>query len=139
MNISEVVVFVIYLCFMLGIGVYFFVRSKDGGDKAYFLGGRQMGAWVSALSAGASDMSAWVLMGLPASIYVAGIGQAWIAIGLSIGYAISWLVQAPRLRRFTIVANDSSTVPQYLTNRCLSKSKALQIICAVIFLVAYTV
>ena len=139
MNISEVVVFVIYLCFMLGIGVYFFVRSKDGGDKAYFLGGRQMGAWVSALSAGASDMSAWVLMGLPASIYVAGIGQAWIAIGLSIGYAISWLVQAPRLRRFTIVANDSITVPQYLTNRFLSKSKALQIICAVIFLVAYTV
>ena len=139
MNISEVVVFVIYLCFMLGIGVYFFVRSKDGGDKAYFLGGRQMGAWVSALSAGASDMSAWVLMGLPASIYVAGIGQAWIAIGLSIGYAISWLVQAPRLRRFTIVANDSITVPQYLTNRFLSKSKALQVICAVIFLVAYTV
>ena len=139
MNISEVVVFVIYLCFMLGVGVYFFVRSRDGGDKTYFLGGRQMGAWVSALSAGASDMSAWVLMGLPASIYVAGIGQAWIAIGLSIGYAISWLVQAPRLRRFTIVANDSITVPQYLTNRFLSKSKALQVICAVIFLVAYTV
>ena len=135
----ESVVFVVYLAFMLGIGVYFFVKSKDGGEKDYFLGGRQMGPWVSALSAGASDMSAWVLMGLPASIYAFGIGQAWVAIGLAIGYAISWTVEAPRLRRFTIVANDSITVPQYLTNRFVSKSKALQIICAVIFLVAYTI
>ena len=135
----ESVVFVVYLAFMLGIGVYFFVKSKDGGEKDYFLGGRQMGPWVSALSAGASDMSAWVLMGLPASIYAFGIGQAWVAIGLAIGYAISWTVEAPRLRRFTIVANDAITVPQYLTNRFVSKSKALQIICAIIFLVAYTI
>ena len=138
MNV-EIIVFVVYLLFMLGIGVFFFIRSKGGSDKTYFLGGRQMGPWVSALSAGASDMSAWVLMGLPASIYAAGIGQAWIAIGLGIGYTISWLVEAPRLRRFTIAADDSITVPQYLTNRFLSKSKTLQIICAVIFLVAYTV
>ena len=136
---AEIIVFVVYLLFMLGIGIYFFFRSKDGGDKAYFLGGRQMGPWVSALSAGASDMSAWVLMGLPASIYAAGIGQAWIAIGLGIGYTVSWLVEAPRLRSFSVVANDSITIPQYLTNRFLSKSKLLQIICAVIFLVAYTV
>ena len=138
MNV-EIIVFVVYLLFMLGIGVFFLIRSKGGSDKTYFLGGRQMGPWVSALSAGASDMSAWVLMGLPASIYAAGIGQAWIAIGLGIGYTISWLVEAPRLRRFTIAADDSITIPQYLTNRFLSKSKALQIICAVIFLVAYTV
>lgn len=135
----ESIVFVVYLAFMLGIGVYFFVKSKDGGEKDYFLGGRQMGPWVSALSAGASDMSAWVLMGLPASIYAFGIGQAWVAIGLAIGYAVSWTVEAPRLRRFTIVADDAITVPQYLTNRFVSKSKALQIICAVIFLVAYTI
>jgi sodium/proline symporter len=139
MNISEVVVFVIYLVFMLSIGVWFFVKDKNGGDKSYFLGGRQMGAWVTALSAGASDMSAWVLMGLPASIYALGIGQLWIPIGLAIGYALSWLVEAPRLRRFSIVANDSITIPQYLTNRFLSQSKVLQIICAVIFLVAYTI
>ena len=138
MNV-ELIVFVVYLVFMLGIGVVFFLKSKGGGEKTYFLGGRQMGPWVSALSAGASDMSAWVLMGLPASIYAAGIGQAWIAIGLGIGYTVSWLVQAPRLRRFSIEAGDSITIPQYLTNRFLSKSKALQIICAVIFLVAYTV
>ena len=135
----ESMVFVVYLAFMLGIGIYFFIKSKNGGEKDYFLGGRQMGPWVSALSAGASDMSAWVLMGLPASIYAAGIGQAWVAIGLAIGYAISWLVEAPRLRRFTIVADDSITLPQYLTNRFLASSKALQIICAVIFLVAYTI
>ncbi len=136
---AEIIVFIIYLAFMIGIGVFFFFRNKDGGEKSYFLGGRQMGPWVSALSAGASDMSAWVLMGLPASIYALGIGQAWIAIGLAIGYAISWIFEAPRLRRFSIVANDSITIPQYLTNRFLSKSKALQILCAVIFLVAYTI
>ena len=136
---AEFIVFIFYFVFMVGIGLVFFFRSKGGGEKAYFLGGRQMGPWVSALSAGASDMSACVLMGLPASIYAAGIGQAWIAIGLAIGYAISWTVQAPRLRRFTIEAGDAITIPQYLTNRFLSKSKALQIICAVIFLVAYTI
>ncbi|MBQ3134884.1 MAG: sodium/proline symporter [Oscillospiraceae bacterium] len=136
---TESFVFLVYLLFMLGIGIFFFLKSRNTGEKGYFLGGRQMGPWVSALSAGASDMSAWVLMGLPASIYAAGIGQAWIAIGLAIGYAISWTVQAPRLRKFSIVADDSITIPQYLTNRFRSKSKALQILCAVIFLVAYTV
>ena len=136
----ESIVFVIYLLFMIGIGVRFFLKSKNsGGEKEYFLGGRQMGPWVSALSAGASDMSAWVLMGLPASIYAAGLGQAWIAIGLAIGYALSWILEAPRLRKYSIAANDSITVPQYLSNRFLAKSKALQIICAVIFLVAYTI
>ncbi|MCR5826676.1 MAG: sodium/proline symporter, partial [Oscillospiraceae bacterium] len=135
----ESVIFIVYLVFMLGIGVFFFIKDRNGGEKTYFLGGRQMGPWVSALSAGASDMSAWVLMGLPTSIYALGIGQVWIAVGLAVGYTISWLVEAPRLRRFSIVANDSITIPQYLTNRFLSKSKALQIICAVIFLLAYTV
>ena len=135
----ESVIFIIYLLFMLGIGIRFFLKSKNGGEKEYFLGGRQMGPWVSALSAGASDMSAWVLMGLPASIYAAGLGQAWIAIGLAIGYALSWILEAPRLRKYSIEANDSITVPQYLSNRFLAKSKALQIICAVIFLVAYTI
>lgn len=139
MNYTEMIVFIVYFVFMLGIGVFFFLRSKDAGEKDYFLGGRKMGAWVSALSAGASDMSAWVLMGLPASIYAAGMGQTWIAIGLGIGYAASWILEAPRLRRFSIEADDSITIPQYLTNRFLSKSKALQILCAAIFLVAYTI
>ncbi len=136
---SEVVVFIIYLAFMLGIGVFFFIKDKDGGEKTYFLGGRQMGPWVSALSAGASDMSAWVLMGLPTSIYALGLGQVWVPVGLAIGYTISWILEAPRLRKFSIVSNDSITIPQYLTNRFLSSSKILQVICAVVFLVAYTV
>ena len=138
-NITESVIFIIYLAFMLGIGIYFFVRDRNGGEKTYFLGNRKMGPWVSALSAGASDMSAWVLMGLPTSIYALGVGQLWIPIGLFIGYAISWIIEAPRLRSFSITADDSITIPQYLTKRFLSKSRALQIICAVIFLVAYTI
>ena len=138
MNI-ELVVFIVYLIFMLSIGVYFFMRMRSGGEKDYFLGGRKMGPWVSALSAGASDMSAWSLMGLPASVYALGMGQTWIAIGLAIGYALSWILEAPRLRRYSIAAKDSITIPQYLTNRFLSKSKAMQVICAVIFLLAYTI
>lgn len=132
-------VFCVYLLLVIGIGIYFFIKSKNGGEKDYFLGGRNMGPWVSALSAGASDMSAWVLMGLPASIYLYGIGQAWIAIGLAIGYALSWIFLAPRLRKFTIAADDSITIPQYLTNRFLSKSSAIRVVCAIIFLVSYTV
>ena len=135
----ETVVFIAYLLMMLGIGVYFFIRTNQGGDKAYFLGNREMGPWVAALSAGASDMSAWVLMGLPTSVYALGIGQVWIAVGLAIGYSLSWIFEASRLRTFSIVADDAITIPQYLTNRFLSKSKSLQIICAVVFLLAYTI
>ena len=139
MNLSEIIVFVLYLAFMFGIGVYFFVQTKGSGEKTYFLGNRAMGPWVTALSAGASDMSAWVLMGLPTSIYALGLGQVWISVGLAVGYALSWIFEAPRLRRFSITANDSITIPQYLTNRFLAKSPLLQIFCAVVFLLAYTV
>lgn len=139
MKSTELIVFIIYLAAMLGVGVYFFFRSKGAGEKTYFLGNRQMGPWVSALSAGASDMSAWSLMGLPASVYALGMGKSWIAIGLLIGYALSWIFEAPRLRRFTIVFNDSITIPEYLTNRFFSKGKTLRILCAILFLVAYTI
>ena len=135
----ELIVFVVYLACMLSIGIFFFVKTKTGGDKEYFLGGRAMGPWVTALSAGTADMSAWVLMGLPTAIFALGLGQIWIPIGLALGYAISWIFEAPRLRKFSIVANDSITIPQYLTNRFLSSSKSLQVICAVVFLIAYTI
>ena len=138
-NLVELIVFILYLLCMIGIGIYFFIRTKNGGEKDYFLGGRKMGAWVSALSAGASDMSAWVLMGLPTSVFALGLGQTWIAIGLAIGYALSWILEAPRLRAFSIVADDAITIPQYLTKRFRSKSFSLQVACAVIFLVAYTI
>ena len=138
-NWTEAIIFIVYLVFMIGIGLFFFLRSKGAGEKEYFLGGRKMGPWVSALSAGASDMSAWVLMGLPTAIYAKGLGQVWIAIGLAVGYALSWLFEAKRLRAFSIVSDDAITIPQYLTRRFKSKSYALQVVCAVIFLIAYTI
>ncbi len=139
MSSLEPVVFALYLLFMLGIGIYFFIRDRNGGEKTYFLGDRKMGAWVSALSAGASDMSAWVLMGLPTAVYLKGMGQVWIAVGLALGYALSWIFQAPRLRKFSVTFGDSITIPQFLSNRFLAKSHVLQIICATVFLVAYTI
>ena len=98
-----------------------------------------MGPWVTALSAQASDMSAWLLMGLPGSILAFGLGQAWIGIGLTIGTSLNWIFVAKRLRNFSVAANDSITVPQYLSNRFASKSPVLQIASAVIFLVFFTV
>ena len=139
MNVYEIVSFVIYFLFMTGIGVYFFVKSKDKGEKDYFLGGRNMGGWVSALSAGASDMSAWVLMGLPGAIYLYGLNQIWISIGLIIGTVLAWLFIAPKLRRYAIKANDSITVPEFLSNRFKSKGSLLRVACAVVFLVGYLV
>ena len=138
MSNPEVIVFVLYLLCMLSIGVFFFVRDRKGGGKTFFLGDRKMGAWVGALSAGAADMSAWVLMGLPTSVYAFGLGKIWIPVGLVLGYTASWLIEAPRLRRFSIVSGDAITVPQYLSNRFLAKTKSLQVICAVVFLLAYT-
>lgn len=137
----ELIAFVAYLVLVIGVGIYFFFKSKktDGGDKDYFLGGRNMNGWVAALSAGASDMSAWVLMGLPGSIYLYGMGQVWISVGLLIGTVCAWIFIAPRLRRFSIKAQDSITIPQFLTNRFKSKSLALQIICAIIFVVVYCI
>ncbi|MBR0192498.1 MAG: sodium/proline symporter [Thermoguttaceae bacterium] len=139
MQISEIIVFVLYLTFMLGVGVFFFIKDRNGGEKTYFLGDRKMGAWVSALSTGASDMSAWVLMGLPTAIYLKGFGEIWIPVGLAIGLTCCWIFEAPRLRRFSIVSGDAITIPQYLSNRFLAKSKALQVICAAVFLFAYTI
>lgn len=140
MQIWELLAFILYFIIVIYIGIYFFMKSrKSGNEKEYFLGGRQMSGAVAALSAGASDMSAWVLMGLPGAIYVAGLGQVWISVGLIIGTILAWIFVAPRLRTFSIKANDSITIPQFLTNRFLSKSKALQIVCAIVFIVAYTV
>ena len=137
----EVIAFACYLVLVLAVGIFFFMkgRKEQGGDKAYFLGGRNMNGWVAALSAGASDMSAWVLMGLPGSIYLLGMGQIWISVGLLLGTIAAWIFVAPKLRRFSIKANDSITIPQFLTNRFKSKNPALQIICALIFIVAYCV
>jgi len=136
-NNTEIAVFIIYIVIMMGFGVYFFMKSKGGGEKEYYLGNREMGPWVSALSAGTSDMSAWVLMGLPGAIYWFGMSRAWIAIGLALGYILSWIFVAPRLRQFSIAAKDSITLPQFFSNRFVTESKVLQCICAVVFIVAF--
>ncbi|MBO5908881.1 MAG: sodium/proline symporter PutP [Clostridia bacterium] len=136
---AEVLAFVLYFIAVLCIGIFFFVKSKNSGEKDYFLGGRGMGPWVTALSAQASDMSAWLLMGLPGSILAFGFGEVWIGIGLAIGTAANWIFVAKRLRRFSQAANDSITLPQYLSNRFGSGKRALQLIAAIIFLVCFTV
>ena len=131
--------FVLYFAAMLGIGVFFFFRSKSGGDKEYFLGGRSMGPWVTAMSAQASDMSGWLLMGFPGAILAAGLGQVWIGIGLALGTIANWILVARRLRRFSAASGDSITLPQYLTNRFATANPTLKITCAVIFLISFTV
>lgn len=140
MNTAELIAMLLYFALVIGVGVYFFFRDrKQEGEKEYFLGGRNMGGWVAALSAGASDMSAWVLMGLPGSIYLYGVGKVWISVGLMIGTICAWIFVAPRLRRYSIRANDSITIPQFLNNRFLSKNKGLQIISAIVFVVVYCI
>ncbi|MBR2868319.1 MAG: sodium/proline symporter PutP [Clostridia bacterium] len=136
---SQLLAFICYFIAVLAIGLFFFFKSKGSGEKDYFLGGRSMGPWVTALSAQASDMSGWLLMGFPGSILAFGMGQVWIGIGLALGTAANWIFVARRLRKFSQAANDSITVPQYLSNRFLAKSPALQIICALVFLVFFTV
>ncbi|MBQ2848203.1 MAG: sodium/proline symporter PutP [Clostridia bacterium] len=136
---SQLAAFILYFVVVLGIGLFFFFKSKGTGEKDYFLGGRSMGPWVTALSAQASDMSGWLLMGFPGSILAFGMGQVWIGIGLALGTAANWIFIARRLRKFSQAANDAITVPQYLSNRFLTKSPALQIICAVVFLVFFTI
>lgn len=136
---DRILAFVLYFVAMLGVGIFFFLKSKNSGEKDYFLGGRSMGPWVTAMSAQASDMSGWLLMGFPGSIMAFGMGKVWIGIGLALGTAANWIFVATRLRRFSKAANDSITLPQYLTNRFASSSPALKVICAVIFLIAFTV
>ena len=139
MNYYELASFIFYFLIVLGVGVWFFVKSKDKGEKDYFLGGRNMSGLVAAFSAGASDMSAWVLMGLPGSICMYGLGQVWISIGLLIGTICAWVFVAPRLRRFAIKADDAITIPQFLSNRFKAKSPVLRVTCAVIFVIAYCI
>ena len=136
----KIAAFIIYFVAMLSIGLYFFIKSKNqSGEKDYFLGGRSMGPRVTAMSAQASDMSGWLLMGFPGSILAFGMGKVWIGIGLALGTILNWVIVAKRLRRFSKAADDSITLPQYLTNRFASSSPVLKVVCAIIFLIAFTV
>ena len=141
MKVSELAALLCYFALVLGVGIHFFLkdRKRGGTEKEYFLGGRNMNGWVSALSAGASDMSAWVLMGLPGSIYLAGVGQIWIAVGLLLGTFAAWIWVAPVLRRYSIAAADAITIPQFLTRRFCTERKGIMVISAVVFVITYCV
>ena len=128
--------FVGYLAIMLGIGFFFSKRQEDLGD--YYLGGRKMNKWVVALSAQASDMSGWLLMGLPGAIYVGGFSEAWIGIGLLIGTYLNWKIVAHRLRRYSQACGDSITIPDFICNRFRDRTGVSRILAAVIILVFFT-
>ena len=131
--------FVVYLLFMIVIGVVYMKKTNSSED--YFLGGRGLNAWVAALSAQASDMSGWLLMGLPGSVYAMGTGQIWIAVGLFIGTVCNWLFISKRLRRYTIRANNSVTIPAFFRNRFRDEKRILlgvSSITIVIFFLVYT-
>lgn len=134
-----IVAFVLYLLMMIIVGALYVKKNNSAED--YFLGGRQLTGFVAALSAQASDMSGWLLMGLPGSVYALGTGQAWIAIGLFIGTVCNWLFISGRLRRYTIRANNSLTLPTYFENRFHDKKKVLLLLSSitiVIFFLVYT-
>lgn len=132
----QLLAIIIYMAAMIFIGWYSFRRTSNLTD--YMLGGRSLGPAVTALSAGAADMSGWLLMGLPGAIYVSGLVEAWIAIGLTIGAYLNYVLVAPRLRVYTQVSNDSITIPSYLESRLKDKSRLLRIASGIIILVFFT-
>ncbi|MDF1879867.1 sodium/proline symporter PutP [Sulfurimonas sp. MAG313] len=128
--------FSLYILGMLAIGIYFYFKTEDLSD--YVLGGRGLSPWVTALSAGASDMSGWLLLGLPGMMYNDGIVGSWIAIGLIIGAYLNWHYVAKPLRVYTHHLNDAITIPDYFAARFKDKSNVLRIITAVVILLFYT-
>lgn len=132
-----VVTFLVYIFGMILIGFIAWRSTKNFDD--YILGGRSLGSVVTALSAGASDMSGWLLMGLPGAIFIAGISESWIAIGLTVGAWINWKLVAGRLRVHTEYNNNALTLPDYFTSRFEDKSRALRIISALVILLFFTI
>ena len=132
-----VVTFLVYIFGMILIGFIAWRSTKNFDD--YILGGRRLGSLVTALSAGASDMSGWLLMGLPGAIFIAGISESWIAIGLTVGAWINWKLVAGRLRVHTEYNNNALTLPDYFTGRFEDNSRVLRIISAVVILVFFTI
>jgi sodium/proline symporter len=136
MPIPTLATFIVYFVLLLGIGLYFYRRNVSIED--YLLGGRRMGAWVTAFSAQASDMSGWLLMGLPGAIYLAGVGNVWIAIGLFIGTILNWKLVSARLRVYT-QKTDSITLPCFFEERFGDPTGLLRTVSAIIILIFFTI
>ncbi|HHV10378.1 MAG TPA: sodium/proline symporter PutP [Clostridiales bacterium] len=138
-NIQILVVMCLYMAFVIGIGLYFAKRANQNSEN-YFLGGRSLGPWVAAMSAEASDMSGWLLMGLPGVAYFTGLSDAfWTAIGLLLGTYINWRIVAQRLHSYSIIAGDSITIPEFFSNRFKEKNKIIMTIAALFIFVFFTI
>lgn len=127
-----------YFALMIGIGVYAYFKQNND-SEGYMLGGRGLGPAVTALSAGASDMSGWLLMGLPGYMYASGVVSIWIALGLTIGALLNYIIVAPRLRVYTEVVDNAITLPDYFSNRFEDKSHLLRVISAIVIILFFTV
>ena len=138
MNIGITISLTAYFVLMLGIGVYAW-RKSTANSEEYMLGGRQLSPGVAALSAGASDMSGWLLMGLPGALFVSGLTQSWIGVGLVIGAFFNWIIVAPRLREQTERYDNSLTIPEFLSKRFPSKALSLRSISAIVIVVFFSV
>ena len=136
MEIPVIISFTAYMLVMIGIGFYFYFKTDDLSD--FVLGGRSLGPGVTALSAGASDMSGWLLLGLPGMMYSEGLVGSWIAVGLIIGAYLNWSYVAKPLRVYTHHLTNAITIPDYFSNRFNDKGNSLRIVTAVVILVFYT-
>ena len=138
-NVQILIAMVVYMAAVIVIGVYT-ARRANVNSENYFLGGRSLGPWVTAMSAEASDMSGWLLMGLPGVAYWCGLADAgWTAIGLAIGTYLNWLLVSKRLRRYSVRANNAITLPEFFSNRFREEKKVILIISAAFILVFFTV
>lgn len=137
MNIYELIAIGLYVLIMIMIGIYGYRKSTSNSEE-FLIGGRGMGPFVTALSAGASDMSGWLLMGLPGAMYMMGLSGAWLAIGLTVGAFLNYVIVAPRLRVYTEVAKNAITLPVFFENRFRDKSQLLKLVSSVLILVFFT-
>lgn len=138
-TVQILIAMIIYMAIVVVIGIVFAKKANKSSEN-YFLGGRSLGPWVTAMSAEASDMSGWLLMGLPGVAYWCGLADAaWTAIGLAIGTYLNWLIVSKRLRRYSIRANNSITLPEFFSNRFRESKKIIMTLSAVFILVFFTV
>lgn len=137
MSLATFFTLALYFIAMLGIGLYAY-RKSTSDLSGYMLGGRSLSPSVAALSAGASDMSGWILMGLPGAMFVSGFSSAWIALGLLLGALINYIIVAPRLRVFTQIAGDALTVPDYFAKRFNDNSHVLRVVASTVIIIFFT-